>query len=1098
MRGTSLNISKHESQQPKRNRGGEKKVMKKSLSLALATAMVASMFSSVALADETSLDAQAKFEALKAEGIFTGYQDGSAGLDKEMTRAEFAAVIVRLLDLDPVTGSSSYTDVADHWGQQQGYIEAVTRAGIMEGTWDGIFDPEGKVTKEQLATIMVRALNLQVDADAEVEGNVTDWAVGYVAAALEAGLIPNDTDFTTNATREILVSSTYTANELKPSQNGLVGISQLTASGAHKLTAQLTSATTEDVEVEVKRNGTTISNFEVELTNNNRSLDIVLENKIVEGEYTVTLSGISNLDEDKATATVKTENEKVTKIDFLTASDTLAQAKVRVQFVALNQYGEDTGMNANSFRIRSNMDEDHYRVVSGEAAVELELDASTDNRRYEYDRNFRVNISITHEETGISATKTFTVGDPQIVSKIEVGELLDKSGKVVDSVDNGELAYFQIAAYDQYGVRVIDQDTLTDYISAITSDRDIEVGDREGNDDLTFEDDIDNDNYQDFRFFVGEEVTAGEYSITMYASGGSATKTFSVGAPSKPASIEFGVSSLNLAENDGLATDSSLASYKKYVPIIMKNAAGEELTPDEIAAAAANDELRVDVIGSAFDVARDEAGRIAEGFVLTGNYKGQIQLDRINRKGSATISISLKDKPEVKASQTFYVGDPREPEKVRLTRNDFDEALFINGVSGKGTFTPVFSDQYGDEAKDPNFFSNPDALDIDKYYAARVTLTKTSGSGTATIKGVRKVNGENDTTFDYVKMTDDNTSGSSEIQENKTYLMKLEDLSGRNMEITATGLANNATGTWRVQVELVELSDSANVANAAISDWARIDQVTKTFEVTADTSKSYSYETYAKFATKDGNVALVQDVSSYLNNVTEARDGGYTKAGQELGVRAVRAGKAVAIPDVIQSVYSDNTRAINGYALSNGKAYVFAFDDVAANVTVTFKDIKGNTQSGNVAFQGVDAPLSVSDITVKRTARTIDRSVVTAGRQGGSNVYVLAPKIFSEALFGDIAVKDSKFGNTFRSSELNNPANPNDLDKYGPNDLNLLNVRYIVSENDAGDDTISVGYDGTVTITDGGNGQIDLGSYTITVAGYGKSIDLQLGVEDLF
>src|SRR5690349_9499574 len=78
--------------------GGEKKVMKKILTVALSTAMAFSMFASVAFGD-TAVTPQQKFDALAAKGIFNGYPDGSAHLEKEMTRAEFAKVITKLLGL---------------------------------------------------------------------------------------------------------------------------------------------------------------------------------------------------------------------------------------------------------------------------------------------------------------------------------------------------------------------------------------------------------------------------------------------------------------------------------------------------------------------------------------------------------------------------------------------------------------------------------------------------------------------------------------------------------------------------------------------------------------------------------------------------------------------------------------------------------------------------------------------------------------------------------------------------------------------------------------------------------------------------------------
>ncbi|WP_342571202.1 S-layer homology domain-containing protein [Paenibacillus sp. FSL R5-0749] len=193
--------------------GGEKKVMKKILSVALSTAMAFSMFASVAFGD-TAVSPQQQFDALKAKGIFNGYPDGTAGLDKDMTRAEFAKVITKLLGLKEITGTLSYTDknyTAKNWAVP--YIEAVTAAGIMEGknVEKKIFDFNGKVTVSEMATILTRALDLEIPA--ETNNTAPAWAKGYVQAAINAGLVDANTNFTANASRELLVGAAYAIDE---------------------------------------------------------------------------------------------------------------------------------------------------------------------------------------------------------------------------------------------------------------------------------------------------------------------------------------------------------------------------------------------------------------------------------------------------------------------------------------------------------------------------------------------------------------------------------------------------------------------------------------------------------------------------------------------------------------------------------------------------------------------------------------------------------------------------------------------------------------------------------------------------------------------
>lgn len=190
--------------------GGEKKVMKKILSVALSTAMAFSMFASVAFGDD-ALNTQQKFDVLKEKGIFTGYPDGTAGLDKEMTRAEFAKVLVGIMGLEPIQGKASFKDKnykADKWPAP--YVEAVYAAGIMEGknTTKMIFDFNGKITVQEMAKVLVTAQKLEVPT--ETNNNASDWAKGYVQAAINAGLVDAKTNPKANASRSQLVEVAYT------------------------------------------------------------------------------------------------------------------------------------------------------------------------------------------------------------------------------------------------------------------------------------------------------------------------------------------------------------------------------------------------------------------------------------------------------------------------------------------------------------------------------------------------------------------------------------------------------------------------------------------------------------------------------------------------------------------------------------------------------------------------------------------------------------------------------------------------------------------------------------------------------------------------
>lgn len=168
----------------------------------------------------SAMTAEEKYKALLDQGIFHGMPDGDPALDKEMSRAQAAKIIALLLNLesDEKPSAAKFTDVSsDHWAFD--YIEAAAKEGIMIGIGGAQFDPSADMTVEQLAVILVRSLGIEPDEDASVEG-ASDWAAPYVAAAIEAGILPPQTDYRRPAQREQLVESSYDAYSLFKTSNG--------------------------------------------------------------------------------------------------------------------------------------------------------------------------------------------------------------------------------------------------------------------------------------------------------------------------------------------------------------------------------------------------------------------------------------------------------------------------------------------------------------------------------------------------------------------------------------------------------------------------------------------------------------------------------------------------------------------------------------------------------------------------------------------------------------------------------------------------------------------------------------------------------------
>ncbi|MFB1082227.1 S8 family serine peptidase [Jeotgalibacillus sp. JSM ZJ347] len=75
-----------------------------------------------------------------------------------LTRAEFAALLSRAMQLPEVEPTGVFPDVKDsHWAASS--IEAAHKAGIVAGKDDGTFKPGEQITREQMAAMIMRAIN---------------------------------------------------------------------------------------------------------------------------------------------------------------------------------------------------------------------------------------------------------------------------------------------------------------------------------------------------------------------------------------------------------------------------------------------------------------------------------------------------------------------------------------------------------------------------------------------------------------------------------------------------------------------------------------------------------------------------------------------------------------------------------------------------------------------------------------------------------------------------------------------------------------------------------------------------------------------------
>lgn len=126
--------------------------------------------------------------------------------NKDITRAEFAAIIVRGLGLKLENSAASFTDVqsADWYGSA---VQTASAYGLINGFEDGPFRPNDKITREQAMAIIAKAMKITGLKDTlpavesgELLGRYNDaaktsaWATAGIADVLQAEIVTGRSD----------------------------------------------------------------------------------------------------------------------------------------------------------------------------------------------------------------------------------------------------------------------------------------------------------------------------------------------------------------------------------------------------------------------------------------------------------------------------------------------------------------------------------------------------------------------------------------------------------------------------------------------------------------------------------------------------------------------------------------------------------------------------------------------------------------------------------------------------------------------------------------------------------------------------------------
>ncbi|MGN0183112.1 MAG: S-layer homology domain-containing protein [Candidatus Ornithomonoglobus sp.] len=190
-----------------------KRMLSSAAALAVSASTLLSAFNVQAAFSDVPEDYSYKkaITTLSKLNVIDGYEDGTFGPNKDITRAEFTKLIVYMLGYGNIsTTTTQFNDLAaDHWANAN--IATAYDLGIVNGYSDTEFGPDNAVTYEQALKMVVCALGYQNSAEAM--GGYPD---GYIAEAVSLKLTDGITAsaYTDNASRGLVAQVMYNALEI--------------------------------------------------------------------------------------------------------------------------------------------------------------------------------------------------------------------------------------------------------------------------------------------------------------------------------------------------------------------------------------------------------------------------------------------------------------------------------------------------------------------------------------------------------------------------------------------------------------------------------------------------------------------------------------------------------------------------------------------------------------------------------------------------------------------------------------------------------------------------------------------------------------------
>ncbi|WP_405116558.1 S-layer homology domain-containing protein [Paenibacillus sp. FSL K6-1217] len=144
----------------------------------------------VSFKDVASVQAWAgrQISVVAAKGAIEGVGNGNFAPKNNVTRAEFAKMLIRALNLENNSAKQSFGDVSStSWYAP--YVAVAAEKGIITGRSAAQFDPSATITRAEMATMIARAVKSQKPEAATNVSSLSKFSdAGKIAASLKDGV----------------------------------------------------------------------------------------------------------------------------------------------------------------------------------------------------------------------------------------------------------------------------------------------------------------------------------------------------------------------------------------------------------------------------------------------------------------------------------------------------------------------------------------------------------------------------------------------------------------------------------------------------------------------------------------------------------------------------------------------------------------------------------------------------------------------------------------------------------------------------------------------------------------------------------------------